>query len=195
MANEKSSVLFHLMVVLLFQPLLQKFKSYKLSTFSATDSTVESVYDASHEQLKRLIIFARFYYSGTPLSSTYTAGLIQLCTVLLNNSEIQDREFYLRNCILLYEDLYRSYPSFKDVITGYLALAMKVRALPMSEIVIFKSRLDEIGKHHNLSSVEAQFFINLEEAGNNPDRAKAHKLAEQFEELAIFEDIIDANIE
>ena len=88
----------------------------------------------------------------------------------------------------MYQDLYVCFPVYENVMQGFLAMAMRSGAISGLEARGLIESLRERGTHHKASEqAVGSFTIDFNLAMTDPDKAKVHILALQFDELAIFD--------
>ncbi|KAI3320438.1 hypothetical protein HD806DRAFT_506361 [Xylariaceae sp. AK1471] len=166
----------------------------ELKTFSARDRTPDAAYTASANQLKHLIVEYRSKYAASTYSILWHNGLIYLANAMLRCTDPEWR-LYLLLCIYGYERLNRPYRISEVITQGLLTMTMRDTNMTGSEAYKLMEELRERGLLHVKEDVEdkvrATFMIDLNLALTNPEAAKAENMAEDFEDLAMFQDLID----
>jgi hypothetical protein len=100
--------------------------------------------------------------------------------------------FYFMLCMESYQHLYVCFPVYLDVMQGLLTMAMKNALLSSSEASELMGKIKTRGTHHEAAEeASGSFTIDFGLALTDPDDAKAHNLALRFNELAMFDEIIN----
>jgi hypothetical protein len=180
----------------MWQPFVHKdtFEVPKLMTFSARDRTPDAAYTASVNQLKHLVVEYRSKYAESTFSILWHNGLIYLANAMLRCTD-PEWHVYLLVCLYGYERLNRPYRVSEVITQGLLTMTMRDTNMSGSEATKIMEELKERGLLHVKEDLEdklrATFTIDLDLALTDPEAAKAENLADGFEVLAIFQDVID----
>ena len=103
-----------------------------------------------------------------------------------------DWRFYFLLCMRYCQELYIRYPVYRDIMQGFLALAIQNSKISSLEAMKFSTRFMRKGKHHNvLRGVGGDFTIDFGTAITKPDHASASVLAQQFKELTLLDEYIE----
>ncbi|KAI1170406.1 hypothetical protein F4777DRAFT_583947 [Nemania sp. FL0916] len=186
----------HTAILDMFKPFINDpvLRSRPFQTFTSGDSTPDMLCRASLNQLKRLVIKYRTHHIESTFSILWHTGLIYLANGVLSLGD-PDWHLYLLLCIYAYERLNRPYRMAEVVTQGLLAVAMRDTDMTSDEANRLMSELKEHGLEHvkeNLKGqVRATFMVDLDLALTDPEAANAETLASNFEDLAIFQDLIN----
>ena len=165
-----------------------------LRTFSAKVRTSDAAYTASVNQLKHLIVEYRSRYAASTYSILWHNGLIYLANAMLRCTDPEWR-LYLLLCIYGYERLNRAYRFSEVVIQGLLTMSMRDANMSGSEAYKIMEELRNRGLLHVEEDVQkklrATFMIDLNLALTDPEAARAETMAKDFDETAMFQDLID----
>ncbi|KAI1259243.1 hypothetical protein F5Y18DRAFT_314482 [Xylariaceae sp. FL1019] len=186
----------HAAILDMFKPFVNDpvLRARRLQTFTAGDSTPDILCKASLEQLKRLVIKYRTRHIESTYSILWHTGLIYLANGVLSLGD-PDWHLYLLLCIYAYERLNRPYRIAEVVTQGLLAVALRDTDMTSNEAKQLMLELREHGlervKGDLRGQLRATFMVDLDLALANPEAAMAENLANNFEELAIFQDLIN----
>ncbi|KAM0321591.1 hypothetical protein ACHAQA_010017 [Verticillium albo-atrum] len=162
-----------------------------MSTFSSAESSAAAAFEASVNQLKRLIINYRSRYQSSTYTILWHTALMYVANAVLNDTGDPEWRFYFLHCIYAYESLRKSYRLAEAI--GRALLSMTLRNGDMSglEARAILQQLRLRGLDHPAGVIRATFMGDLDLALTNPDEAKVEYLAEQFEGAALFQEFID----
>ncbi|OAQ87559.1 nitrate assimilation regulatory protein nirA [Purpureocillium lilacinum] len=192
---------FHSVVMQLFHPFVREqssFSKHRLRSFSSEDSCLANVFNASLNQLGRLM----FIYQRSCVSATWSIfvnpPLVQLADAMLAarfSRTTHGRLFFLL-CISAWLDLYESYYFFWDIVKGFLARAMRDGTMTSNEAKSLMAELRRRGAHHGTPKLaSSSIIIDFDRAAANPDEARTRAIAEQFDELALQEELTTGDYE
>ncbi|KAI2768752.1 hypothetical protein F4815DRAFT_498004 [Daldinia loculata] len=187
----------HCAILDVFRPFVGKSEGQRsrLTTFSACDSSPDAVYAASVAQLKNLIVEYRSNFVESTCSILWHTGLLYLANAMLKDTSDPDRRLYLMLCLYGYESLSRPFRISEVIVQGLLSMTLKETDMTGSEaqrIVdeLKEGRLDSL-KQDFEHKTRATFMVDLDLALKHPEQARAEKLADEFENLALFRDFLD----
>ena len=108
----------------------------------------------------------------------------------MENNRHWQAYFFL--CVLCWENLYVSYPIFEDILKASLSMAMRHNAISGAEAPRLMQDFKQRGNHHEdpVSRASVDFIADFDLAMSAPEQALVNNLAEQFEELALLNDLI-----
>ncbi|KAJ2988618.1 hypothetical protein NUW58_g3878 [Xylaria curta] len=186
----------HTVILDMWQPFVYKTEQEvpQLKTFMARDRTADAAYTASVNQLKHLIV----EYRGRHVASTYSIlwhnGLIYLSNAMLRCTDPEWR-LYLLLCLYGYERLNRTYRISEVITQGLLTMTMRDTDMLGSEAYKIMEELKERGLAHVREDLEdklrATFMVDLNLALTDPEAAKVENMANEFTDLATFQDLVD----
>lgn len=168
----------------------------QLKTFSARDATSDAAYTASVNQLKQLIVEYRSRHAASSYSILWHNGLIYLANAMLRCTD-PEWHVYLHLCIYGYERLGRTFRISEIVAQGLLTMTMRDTNMTGREAYKIMETMRERGLIHVHPDLEdkirATFMIDLNLALTNPEAARAETMANDFSDLATFQDLVDFN--
>ncbi|TGJ79744.1 hypothetical protein E0Z10_g9013 [Xylaria hypoxylon] len=186
----------HTAILDMWQPFIYKeaLKVYRLRTFTAQDSTPDAVYTASVNQLKQLVVEYRSRHAVSQYSILWHNGLIYLANAMLRCTD-PDWHLYLLLCIYGYERLNRTYRISEVITQGLLTMTMRETDMLGSEAFKIMEELKERGLVHVneglQDKIRVTFMVDLNLALTNPEAAKAENMANDFTDLATFQDLVN----
>ncbi|KAI1317618.1 hypothetical protein F5Y16DRAFT_392614 [Xylariaceae sp. FL0255] len=186
----------HTAILDMFQPFINKPPSEapRLDTFTAEDNTPEALYQASLNQLKHLVIDYRTHHAASTYSILWHTGLIYLAHGVLSGND-PDWHLYFLLCIYGYERLSRPFRVVESISQGLLSMALRDTNMSGTEAHRILHRLKSHGlervKKDLKEQIRATFMVDLDLALTDPDAATAEHLAGDFDDLALFQDLIE----
>lgn len=178
----------------IFRPFLSQ--QLSLQTFASRTSTPDAIFNASLNQLRRLVLIYRSTQTAATHHVCWTTGIVYVAHAMLARRET-DREwkFYFLACIYALQDLYVSFRLFSAIVQGLLTMAVRDGGITGLEARSIRKLLQEKGKHHTTDdAVKGSFMIDMDLAIRNKiEEAKVEKLAEKFEEVVIFDDLVSTD--
>ncbi|KAI1313725.1 hypothetical protein F5Y03DRAFT_106137 [Xylaria venustula] len=190
----------HTAILDMWQPFIYKEseETPQLRTFSARDRTPDAACTASANQLKRLIVEYRSRYAASTYSLLWHNGLIYLANAMLRCTD-PEWHMYLLLCIYGYERLNQTYRMSEVVAQGLLTMTMRDTNMAGSEAYKIMEELKERGLIHVDEDLEkrirATFMVDLNLALTNPEAARAENMANDFNDLVTFQDLVDLDPE
>ncbi|KAI0840471.1 hypothetical protein F5Y06DRAFT_241282 [Hypoxylon sp. FL0890] len=188
---------FHAAVLDIFRPFLQKpaEERPRLKTFSAWDSTPDAVFSASVNQLKRLIVDYRTNYETSAYSILWHTGLLYLANAMLENGEDPQTRLYFLLCVYGYERLKRPYRISRVIVQGLLSMMLRDTDMSGEEARkilgdLGEERWDWVKKEVD-EKIRATFMVDLNLASKDPERAMVENMADEFENMALFQDFLN----
>ena len=121
----KLSILYHVAIMDVFRPYIQQPEPPTLRTWASGDSTPDAIFNASVNQLWRLILTYRSNYRSATHTILWHTSCLYVANASLNNQSDPNRLYYFHLCVQGYLDLVRSFPLAGGVIQGLLTMAMK----------------------------------------------------------------------
>jgi hypothetical protein len=162
----------------------------RLRTFSSPNSSAAAVFNASIDQLKRLIVTYRTGYKSSAYTILWHTALVYVANaVLLNAEKSESGMFYFLLCLYGYEGLRRSWRMTEAVVKGILS--MKLRDGGISSVAA-RRILDDVRKNgltYRTVAIRATFMVDLDLALSDPTSATAEALASDFENFAMIKDL------
>ncbi|KAG7137654.1 hypothetical protein HYQ45_005060 [Verticillium longisporum] len=184
---------FHAAILDIFRPFLRddKAKKTRLTTFSSRKSSAEAAFQASVNQLKRLIVVYRSEYQSSAYTILWHTALIYVANAVLKDTGDPEWRFYFLHCVYGYESLRKSYRLAEAIGRALLAMTLRNGDITGLEARTILQQLKQRGLDHPSGDIRATFMGDLELAMTNPGEAKVETLAGQFEDVALFQEFID----
>lgn len=115
-------------------------------------------------------------------------ALVYVANAALQDTSDPEWKFYLLLCIYGYESLRRSYHLAE--VTGRALLSMTLRNgdISSNEARYFLQEMKDRGLSQPSGDIRATFMADLDLAMTDPDEAKVERLAQRFEDLALFQE-------
>ena len=103
-----------------------------------------------------------------------------------------DWRFYFSLCMRYCQELHIRYPVYKNIMQGFLAMAIQNSKISSLEAMSISTRLKKKSRHHNaLRDIGGLFTIDFNTALIKPDHASARVLAKRFHELTLLDEYIE----
>ncbi|KAJ4127843.1 hypothetical protein NW768_008121 [Fusarium equiseti] len=163
------------------------------TTFNASDSSADAAYKASVNQLKRLILDYRTNYETSTYSILWHTGLLYLINALLESPRDPEWHLYFLLCIYGYHSLRASYHVSESIGKGLLAMTLRETDLPVDEARKILEHLENGEPADPERRPSATFMADLKLAELDPTRAQVENMAEEFELMALFNEIMEQN--
>ncbi|KAI0168839.1 hypothetical protein GGR52DRAFT_493079 [Hypoxylon sp. FL1284] len=187
----------HAAILDIFRPIvvLPFNEKERLGTFSAWDSSSDTAYAASVNQLKHLVVEYRSKSVASTYSILWHTGLLYLANAMLKDTKDPEWRLYLLLCIYGYESLSRPYRISELIVQGLLSMTMQETDMTGIEaqtiINEIKEGRPERPRNQFEDKIRATFMLDMDLSLKNPEAAKAENLADKFESLSIFQDFLD----
>lgn len=175
----------------IFRPFLEVPESSLLRSFTSTDSSPTAVFNASARQLERLLVELTSAKKSKARSAMLNPVAMHTSNIALMSKERKDWRFYLLLSLSYWVEAVRSYPVFADVAQGYLSLAIQNRGLSSREARRWKDKLTRRSKRHGAEEIACSVIVDYNLAMEADRDIRAYELAQQFDDLAFFEDLIN----
>lgn len=195
---------FHAAILDILRPFTVKargsHKLLRLKTFSAKRSSVDAAFRASVSQLKWLVITFRSRYACSAYTMLWHTALIYVANATLQSGDEKKKKdpawhFYLLFCIHCYETLRQSYRFAEATGRGLLAMTLQSGDMSANEAREMMEQLQEKGVGKSDNNIRATFMVDLILGMANPEQATVESLADQFEDVALFQEFINENIQ
>jgi hypothetical protein len=193
--SDNHSGIYHCTVLSLFRPFLDSSNQSYLRSFSSIDGTPSSIFAASLKQLKR-IIYTCYAQSPRPSNNGwFNAAIIQVSYDVIKNKD-HDKHwfFYFRLCFSFWKELYRRYRVFYHIVQATLAFALQSGAITHNLTSKLIKELYTVGKHHEApEGALTSAVLDFELAVNNLQASKMDSIAQQFDDLLLFDQLTTIN--
>jgi hypothetical protein len=121
----------------------------------------------------------------------YSLAILTISGAAINEENDSTSHFYFLLCARYCEELYIRYPVYKDILEGFLALAIDSAAISATEAMTISTELRVKASHHDMRGEAAgSFTIDFKSALEDRQTANAQFLAQKFVELTLFEQFI-----
>ncbi|SCV35422.1 uncharacterized protein FFFS_04730 [Fusarium fujikuroi] len=181
---------FHCAVLDIFRPFAQVHQSYKLQSFSSPDSTPQTIFSASLNQLKRLALLYRTRQMPNSYMPHINTSLMHIANTICKETNDPTSKFYFLLCIRYWQHLYIGYPIFGEIAQAFLTMAMNNGLITNREAKGLMAEVKEQGRHHELSHVgiSTTLIVDFDLAMTNRGKADVQAVAQKFEEVALFDE-------
>ncbi|KAH6705685.1 hypothetical protein EV126DRAFT_173285 [Verticillium dahliae] len=182
---------FHAAILDIFRPFIEHpvARQSRLTTFSSSESSPEAAFRASLTQLKRLVVVYRSKYQSSEHTILWHTALIYVANAVLQDTRDPEWHFYFLQCVSGYESLRKSYRLAEVVGRALLSMTLRNGDISGTEARELLQRLKQKGLDNDTSDrIRATFMGDLELAMTNPRQASVENLAEQFEDMALWQE-------
>lgn len=179
---------YHAAILDIFRPFLGK--SLRLQSFAARNSSPKAVFSASLDQLKHLAHTYRINYAEATSTFEWNHACFYIASAVIHDRTSDDWRGWFEMCLRSYAVLLKSYGSAWQFICGLIALAVKVRNIPMSEAYRY---LNEFGQHREIPRETGclRVAVDQEKALTNRRVAQMDAVMEDFSSTAFMEECVD----
>lgn len=209
------STSFQCLVLDVFRPFLDKAGDLSLTSFEAGEDrgAVRSVYRASVDQLKRLVLYYLSRFNLAARSALWLPALIYVLNSLIRDARLspapnrtREWNFYFRACMLGLAKQLPFYPMTDKIIRGILSMAVRDGVMTGTEAnktledmrrEAGTDREDQLGEMITSSGLDGSFIVDLDLATSNAAAATADVLVDNFDNLSMLANVasmvIDGN--
>lgn len=188
---------YHCTILDIFRPFIEQGR--RLSSFSAPDSTPETVSSASLKQIQRLLLL---YYAEKPeggFNAIINFGLMRVAGAVLDHPSA-DWKFYFMLCVRFWQELYAGFPVFGETLKAYLSLAIRKGAMSSEEAIELVKELRQNGNGGNRGEtkkhmVTTSAIVDFELAFTDPEGAQVSSIADKFDDCVLFDQFTTVNFE
>ncbi|KFA68738.1 hypothetical protein S40285_09554 [Stachybotrys chlorohalonatus IBT 40285] len=165
-------------------------ETVRWKTFVAPDSSARAAYNASVNQLKRLVLDYRSNYESSCYSLLWQTGMLYLVNAILETPRDPEWHLYFLLCIYGYEALRRPYGVSATIGKGLLSMILRDTDMSGGEARRILEQLQGGEALELRNHLRARFMADLKMAPVDPKNASVESLAKQFETLALFNDLL-----
>jgi hypothetical protein len=186
--------MYHSLIVMMFRPFINKKSArHHLRSFFSPDASPKAVYDASINQLKKLLHV--YYVSGVDAKTHLwlNAGQITLCVALLEDLSDPLWRHYFLLCMRYWRNFYYLYPIFHGEVKAFLSMAMEKNAITAREAQHLRGFVEKNGEHHE-TPVEPFTSILFDPSGSDIRDVQLRTMASKFEDLVLFDNYTNVNV-
>ncbi|RYC91286.1 hypothetical protein BFJ63_vAg5874 [Fusarium oxysporum f. sp. narcissi] len=119
----------------------------------------KALYAASMNQLKELVFCFYAKYPQSAYTTFFNAAPPTLSLAMLEDLQGPSWRHYFYLCVRCWQDLYFSYPMFRDVAKAFLSMAMQKDAIAAGEAQNLLRGVDQTGEHHTTPEEAFTSFI------------------------------------
>lgn len=163
-------------------------KPLRLKTFPCKKSSPDAAYKASVNQLKRLIVVYRSNYASSTYTMLWHTALIHVANALLGDRKGPGWRFYLFFCIQCYGHLRQSYRFAEAIGRSLVSMTLQQGDLSAKEARHMMQQFEENRLSSPSDDIRATFMVDLNLAMTDPEEASVERLAERFEDIALFQE-------
>jgi hypothetical protein len=196
--NHRSAV-YHCAVLTLFRPFVSSGQALRLRSFSSEDSTVAATFLASVNQLKRLVFEFLKQSPRLPNCGWLNGSVTTISTILFRNTVCNpDWRFYLRLCVQFWKEAFVCHRVCFPVVRGHMSRAIELGAIDVAEAKAIVDEVRLMGRHHTAAEegmTSAMLDFELAMSTSQPPKANVEALANRFEELLLFSELITEDYE
>jgi hypothetical protein len=156
--------------------------------------SVDAAFRASINQLKRLIVTYRSKYVCSTYTMLWHTALIYVINAMFQNGKDPLRQSYLLFSIQCYKSLRGSYRFAEAAGRSLLSMALQNRGISAGEARHFMRQFEEKRLDQTTDDIRATFMVDLNLAMTDPDGASVETLADKFEYIALFEELITQDV-
>lgn len=133
---------FHCLILDVLRPFHQRTEPLKLASFEASqdDGDVDAVFNASLDQIKRLVLFYLTKFKAAAYCVLWVSAPLYLLNALIREAKTDSKSkqsgewhFYFRLCMVGFSRLLRSFEISEELLKGVLCMAVRDGALEQSE--------------------------------------------------------------
>ncbi|EXK24052.1 hypothetical protein FOMG_19203 [Fusarium oxysporum f. sp. melonis 26406] len=161
-------------------------KPLRLKTFPCKRSSPGAAYEASANQLKRLVVIYRKNYASSTYTMLWHTALVHIANAILGDKKSPDWRFYLLFCIQCYGHLRQAYRFAEAIGRSILSMALEQGNLSASEARRLMEQFEENRLSNPSEDIRATFMADLNLAMTDPTEASVESLANRFENIALF---------
>ncbi|KAJ4002792.1 hypothetical protein NW766_012724 [Fusarium irregulare] len=150
----------------------------------ANNATPQTVYQASIEQMKRLLLSHRSDMGPEVLSIFWQSCVIYVANAVIHSGDDQnERQFYVNLCLIGLQELYLSYRISGTMVKAIVVMAIRNGALENYQAVDIRRRLGETATRFEMDTwvVRSWVIIDLNLAVSDSAGAQGGKIAEDFD--------------
>ncbi|KAL7948832.1 hypothetical protein V8C42DRAFT_230442 [Trichoderma barbatum] len=178
-------IYFHCTVLDIFRP-FQRIDDHRMKSFSSKDSTPQAVFNASVNQLKRLVLVYRSKHMPESYLAYVNASILHLANAVLKDQVNANSRYYFMLSFRYWQHLYVGYPIFGDIARAFLAMAIQCEMISKAEGKTLMRQLEQHGLHHKVQEMmTSSIIVDYDLALRSRAAAQARSIAQMFDELAL----------
>ncbi|KAK2042901.1 hypothetical protein LZ31DRAFT_585596 [Colletotrichum somersetense] len=162
----------------------------RLPTFRSAEATPDSVYAASINQLKRIVLFYRQKYPESSYCFYWHSALLYLANAMLTEAKVSrhgpEWRFYFRLCIACFQTLYTGFRLAKGITLSLLSMALERGVMEIPHARDIRKDLELRSRHHEVSDrVAVSWVVDLDLGLTDPTAAQGENLLQKLGEVHI----------
>jgi hypothetical protein len=199
-----NSTYFHCLVLDIFRPLLRVVPPLQLLSFESGNGKagVHTVYKASIEQLKRIVLCYLQKCNAAPLSTLSQRALLYVLNSLITEAKesadlkrTAEWAFYFRACLHGLSKQLPCFPAVERITQGILSMSVRDRIMSASEAskILEDMRREagiteqpDISEYTKVKASEGTVVVDLDLATVDLSAATVDVLADQFDKLMMY---------
>jgi hypothetical protein len=161
----------------------------RLRSFSSQDSTPDHIFLASLNQLKRILFDHLTQVPTQPVCFWINAATMHISQAIMQ--DLTDWHFCFRLCMQFWKEAYVCSRVMIHLVEASLSLAMQQGLITGQEAKAMTDEVRQLGRHHNTPEAAiATAVLDYNLAMSDPRRARMDVIASRFEELVMFDEIV-----
>lgn len=181
-ANNVNSIWFHASILQLFRP----FAQHTVEPIIQNDFAV-AAFTASLNQLKHLAVLFRYKFACAPYAAFWHTALLHVANAVMQDTEDPQWRSYFVLCLDSYAELYSSFRIAGGIVKSLLSIALRLKAITVSEAHALLAQVSEKGLHHtDIDDISASFVVDLNLVYVDRVAAQLTSLNKAFDDLALF---------
>ena len=153
------------------------------------EGTPGTVYAASVDQLKRLIVLYRINYRSSAYTMLWHTALLYVANAVLQETGHDDWLFYFLVCLYGYERLRPSYPVSEAITEGLLTMSLRDDKLTAAMARRIRNELRKKDLGHVSEEMNSTFALDLDLAVSEPNLASVDNLAGGLEDHLMMKEL------
>jgi hypothetical protein len=161
-----------------------------MKSFAALDSSPQSVFQASLNQLQRILFEYQARNQSKSLSLWLAPASLHVANAVLNITNHPDWHFYFSLCMRYWKQCAICFPVAIELAQATLSLALSKGRITGLEASTLMEGIREQAKHHDMTEIiTVSIIIDFELAMSSKNDSRCHVLARRFNELIMFDEL------
>jgi hypothetical protein len=162
----------------------------RMKSFTALDSSPQSVFLASLNQLQRILFDYQACDQSKSCSIWLAPASLQVSNAVLNIPDHSDWHFYFSLCMRYWKECAICFPAAIELAQATLTLALSRGRMTGQEASTFIESILEQTKHHDMTEISTvSAIIDFELAMSSKVDIRSNALAKRFNELVMFNEL------
>jgi hypothetical protein len=185
--SHNDSTLYHVAILDIFRPFVQKGERRRLKSFASADSSSHAIYHASLRQLKRILLEYLTRFDATFYSAWLSTAALRICNAVLKDPSSPEWKFYFWICVGFWKKTVARFPIQKELAQANLALAMSAGCLGGKQADAVMEEFRRLSSHHGSEQLATSLILDVERVNAAGTGSRTSDIANNFEELAAFD--------